>query len=202
MESEDGGNNPPLFTPNEELVIALMSLGFTRNAAIKGLFYTGNQNADLAASWLFENQDKDLDTPLEHELIGTSDSSEDEFLEAGDFYKMVFVVNAELGMGPGKVAAQVAHAALNLYRTLQEKQALYSEMLLSWEQFGETKVVLRGETTIHLQQLAEQANNIGLPFYLVQDAGRTQVAPGSVTVLGIMGKIDIIDQVTGSLKLL
>ena len=31
---------------------------------------------------------------------------------------MVFVVNSELKMGVGKVAAQVAHAALGLHRTL------------------------------------------------------------------------------------
>ena len=73
---------------------------------------------------------------LQNELMGTSDSSEDELLEAGDFYKMVFVVNAELGMGVGKVAAQVAHAALNLYRLVVENAATYNEMLLCWEQFG------------------------------------------------------------------
>ena len=45
---------------------------------------------------------------------GVDDSSDDEdeaqmaaFLEQGDFYKMVFVVNMELNMGVGKVAAQV-----------------------------------------------------------------------------------------------
>ena len=36
MESQSGGEEgPPLFTPNEELVTTLMSLGFTRNATIK-----------------------------------------------------------------------------------------------------------------------------------------------------------------------
>ncbi|XP_076437813.1 putative peptidyl-tRNA hydrolase 2 [Babylonia areolata] len=204
MESQSGGNGgPPLFTPNEDLVTTLMSLGFTRNAVIKALFYTGNQNADMAASWLFENQDtQDLDTPLEHELQGTSDSSEDELLEAGDLYKMVLVVNGELPMGVGKVAAQVAHATLNLYRLMVDNPATFSPMLLAWEQYGETKIVLRGETAMQLQQLADKAKSVGLPYYLVQDAGHTQVAPGSITVLGIMGKIDVVDQVTGSLKLL
>ena len=31
----------------------------------QGLYYTGNNSADLAAAWIFENQDKDLDAPLE-----------------------------------------------------------------------------------------------------------------------------------------
>lgn len=203
-----GEEGPPLFTPNEDLVTTLMTLGFSRNAAIKALFYTGNQSADLAASWLFENQDtQDLNTPLENELLGTSDSSEDELLEAGDFYKMVFVVNTGLGMGVGKVAAQVAHAALSIYRLILDSRMsanadANSEMLLCWEQYGETKIVLKGETALQLQQLADKAKTSGLVHYLVHDAGHTQVAAGSMTVLGIMGKIDVVDQVTGSLQLL
>ena len=36
MEGQSGGEGgPPLFTPNEDLVTTLMSLSFTRNAAIK-----------------------------------------------------------------------------------------------------------------------------------------------------------------------
>jgi len=39
----------------------------------QGLYYTGNNSADLAAAWIFENQDKDLDAPLEvsqkHNLV-------------------------------------------------------------------------------------------------------------------------------------
>jgi len=29
--------------------------------AVQALYFTGNNNADLAAAWLFENQDKNLD---------------------------------------------------------------------------------------------------------------------------------------------
>ena len=39
----------------------------------------------------------------------------------------------------------------------------------------ETKIVLRGETTLQLQQLGEKAKSAGLPHYLVHDAGHTQV---------------------------
>jgi len=37
---------------------------------------------------------------------------------------------------------------------------------------------------------------------MVQDAGRTQVDPGSYTVLGIFGPMKTIDRVTRDLKLL
>jgi PTH2 family peptidyl-tRNA hydrolase len=94
---------------------------------------------------------------LQHDLLGTSDSSEDELLDAGDFYKMVFVVNSELGMGVGKVAAQVAHATLNLYRLLMENRmganaAVYNEMQLCWEQYGSVHVTNKNKMQNQIKQ--------------------------------------------------
>ena len=52
-------------------------------------------------------------------------------------------------------------------------------------------------------KLARQAKKAGLPAYLVADAGRTQVAPGSKTVLAIgPGPKSALDAITGTLKLL
>ncbi|RUS73404.1 hypothetical protein EGW08_018843 [Elysia chlorotica] len=204
-EVADGDTeSPALFTPDDVAVDQLMSLGFSKNAAIRALFYTGNQTVDVAADWLLENSDKDLDIPLEVDLQGTSDSSEED--EAEDFlsgatYKMVFVVNAELGMGVGKVAAQVAHAALSLFRNMIDSDAK-AEMLMVWGHMGETKIVLRGENSTQLEALSQHASSLGLDSYLVQDAGHTQVAPGSRTVLGVFGKVTEVDRVTGTLKLL
>lgn len=42
--------------------------------------------------------------------------------------------------------------------------------------YRETKIVLRGNTTQHLVELERKALRLGLPTYLVQDAGRTQVS--------------------------
>ena len=56
------------------------------------------------------------------------DSDEDTETDSDDFdeedipeFKMVFVVNMSLEMGPGKVAAQVGHAALGVQRVLSSK---------------------------------------------------------------------------------
>jgi PTH2 family peptidyl-tRNA hydrolase len=49
---------------------------------------------------------------------------------------MVFVVNMELNMGVGKVAAQCAHAALALHRIMIDNADKFGEMMMSWEQFG------------------------------------------------------------------
>ncbi|GFR63094.1 peptidyl-tRNA hydrolase [Elysia marginata] len=200
--SEDNGQS--LFIPDDVAVDQLMSLGFSKNAAIRALFYTGNQTVDIAADWLLENSDKNLDTPLENDLQGTSDSSDEDdsedFLSA-DTYKMVFVVNSELNMGVGKVAAQVAHAALSLFRNMIDTDAK-AQMLIVWGHMGETKIVLRGDNSTQLEALSQQADTLGLDNYLVHDAGHTQVAPGSRTVLGIFGKVTEVDRVTGTLKLL
>lgn len=52
-------------------------------------------------------------------------------------------------------------------------------------------------------ELASKALQRGLPAYIVQDAGRTQIAAGSQTVLAIgPGPKSVIDSVTGHLSLL
>ena len=40
---------------------------------------------------------------------------------------------------------------------------------------SETKVVLKGNNTVQLTDLATKAGNVGLPYFSVQDAGKTQV---------------------------
>lgn len=190
------------FQAKEEIVETLINLGFSRNAAIKGCYYTGNYNADLAAAWVIENQDRNLDGPLEEDLEYEDEDDDDTFPSGLDLYKMVFVVNTELGMGVGKVAAQVAHAALGIHRQMIDNTEKWGEMMISWEQYGETKIVLKADNAAQMAEFAKQAEAKGLPNYLVQDAGRTQIAAGSQTVLGIIGKIDVVDSITGKLKLL
>lgn len=73
---------------------------------------------------------------LQDDLEDSDGSEEEYFPETADFYKMVFVVNCELDMGVGKIAAQVAHAALGLHRILLENPQKYGQMLMNWEQFG------------------------------------------------------------------
>ncbi|XP_075430476.1 putative peptidyl-tRNA hydrolase 2 [Ascaphus truei] len=118
-----------------------------------------------------------------------------------NFYKMVFVVNMELPMGTGKIAAQVGHAAVGLYQ-LVLKESKTREMAYKWDEYGAKKVVLQGSSTIHLLELQALALSMNLPTYLVQDAGRTQIAAGSQTVLSIMGEEESVNKVTGKLKLL
>ena len=75
---------------------------------------------------------------IQSDLQGASDSSDEDDTEdflSADTYKMVFVVNSELNMGTGKVAAQVAHAALSLFRNMIDTDAK-AQMLMVWTHMG------------------------------------------------------------------
>lgn len=115
---------------------------------------------------------------------------------AGGF-KQVIVVNAALGLPPGKLAAQVAHAAvIGFLRAPAQAQR-------DWLQSGMAKIVLTCPSEDALAELAAQADSAGLPTGLVRDAGRTVVSAGTPTCVGIgPAEAARIDAVTGELKLL
>uniref|UniRef100_A0A6G1R781 Peptidyl-tRNA hydrolase 2, mitochondrial n=1 Tax=Hypotaenidia okinawae TaxID=2861861 RepID=A0A6G1R781_9GRUI len=118
--------------------------------------------------------------------------------DSGEF-KMVLIVRNDLKMGKGKVAAQCSHAAVSAYKQVQRRNP---DLLKQWEYCGQPKVVLRAPDEETLIQLLGDAKRLGLTVSLIQDAGRTQIAPGSQTVLGIgPGPADVIDKVSGHLKL-
>ncbi|KAF8807213.1 PTH2-domain-containing protein [Phlegmacium glaucopus] len=109
----------------------------------------------------------------------------------------VLVVRMDLGMTSGKIAAQ--HAALACYKTLRAESPA---LLRQWERTGQTKVALRCECEEELFLLEAQAQSLNLCARSIQDAGKTQIAAGSRTVLGIIGPTRLINQVTGELRFL
>jgi peptidyl-tRNA hydrolase len=65
------------------------------------------------------------------------------------------------------------------------------------------KVALQVKSEEELLVLQATAMSLNLTAKVIHDAGRTQIAAGSATVLGIgPGPKSVIDQVTGHLKLL
>ncbi|XP_036974800.1 peptidyl-tRNA hydrolase 2, mitochondrial isoform X2 [Acanthopagrus latus] len=127
---------------------------------------------------------------------GTGESS---MMGEGGEFKMILVVRNDLKMGKGKVAAQCSHAAVSAYKQVQRRNP---ELLKQWEYCGQPKVVVKAPDEDTLIDLLGHAKEVGLPVSLIQDAGRTQIAPGSRTVLGVgPGPADLIDKVTGDLKL-
>ncbi|KAL1849224.1 hypothetical protein Plec18170_007515 [Paecilomyces lecythidis] len=115
--------------------------------------------------------------------------------------KLVLVVRTDLGMTKGKIAAQCGHATLACYKYYLANSP-NSPILRRWERGGQAKVALQVKSEEDILLLQAQAISLGLCARVIQDAGRTQIASGSRTVLGILGPKSVVDSVTGHLKLL
>jgi peptidyl-tRNA hydrolase, PTH2 family len=115
-------------------------------------------------------------------------------------YKMVLVVRGELRLTPGKAAVQVAHAAVMLAVEGVRKRSGAFE---NWWAQGQKKIAVMAETLDDMERLAQGARRAGLPFAWVEDAGFTEVPPGTRTCLGIgPASAERIDSLTGKLPLL
>jgi PTH2 family peptidyl-tRNA hydrolase len=101
----------------------------------------------------------------------------------------------------GKIAAQCSHATLACYK-YYHSQSPDSPILKRWERGGQAKVALQVKTEEDMLVMQAQAISLGLCARVIRDAGRTQIASGSRTVLGILGPKSVVDSVTGTLKLL
>lgn len=110
--------------------------------------------------------------------------------------KQAIVARTDLGMGRGKLAAQVAHASLTAYEDTP------SDNRTEWKSGGQKKIVLKANSKDELLDLAEQARREGLPYAVIRDAGHTQLDPGTVTTLAVgPGQEAQVDAVTGELSL-
>ncbi|KAF2446690.1 PTH2-domain-containing protein [Karstenula rhodostoma CBS 690.94] len=130
------------------------------------------------------------------------DSAPSEFPGHSEECKLVLIVRTDLGMTKGKIGAQCGHATLACYKQFLRRSP-HSAVLKRWERSGQMKVALQVKSEEELEVLQAQALSLGLVAQVIHDAGRTQIASGSATVLGIgPAPKGVIDQVTGNLKLL
>lgn len=112
-------------------------------------------------------------------------------------YKQCIITRSDLKLSPGKLAVQVAHAAVSA-----ADRASPSD-LKAWKCEGQKKIVLKVPTLQDLFIIRETARREGLPNALISDAGLTEIEPGTITVLGIGPAKDTqIDKITGHLKML
>lgn len=111
--------------------------------------------------------------------------------------KQVILVRKDLKMPKGKMAAQVAHAAVEAALKADRK------LMQDWLHDGGKKVVLGVENDKDLFRYKQHAEDAGLKTALIKDAGHTVLAPGTITCLGI-GPDDEekIQRVTGDLKMI
>jgi PTH2 family peptidyl-tRNA hydrolase len=115
-------------------------------------------------------------------------------------YKQVIAVRLDLKMSRGKTCSQVAHASLGSAEIAMERK---QEWYKAWKREGQKKVVVEVKGEKELFQLLESSRGLDLPCYLVEDAGLTELEPGTTTSIGIgPAPNDLIDKVTGHLRLL
>lgn len=111
-------------------------------------------------------------------------------------YKMNIVVRDDLDLSKGKIAAQTGHAVLECWLRSDDEK-----LKRAWREEGGKKVVLKCESQEELYGLNEAAKRAGLITAVIQDAGHTEIAPGTVTCLGIgPDKEEKIDKVTKTLQ--
>lgn len=117
-----------------------------------------------------------------------------------DEVKQVIVVRKDLKMGAGKLAAQCAHASVLSYLQATKKD---EKIVKDWLDSGQKKIVLEVENEELLTKLYKAFQYENVPCALVNDAGLTQLPPGTTTTLGVGPDMaEKIDKFTKPLKLL
>lgn len=93
---------------------------------------------------------------------------------------MYIFANRGLGMSPGKLAAQVAHAAVEAYRLSEPK------MVTAWYSGGHyTKLVMLAEDEMQLLNIQLYLEERGFKTSMIIDEGRTEIKPFTKTALGV-----------------
>lgn len=115
-------------------------------------------------------------------------------------YKMCVILRTDLGMSTGKLIAQACHAAVEASeKAKRENHTVWRR----WRDEGAKKVALEAESLEELEDLAEKAEAIDIVNVVIQDAGMTEVPPGTITALGLGPNLsEKMDKVTGSLPLI
>jgi peptidyl-tRNA hydrolase, PTH2 family len=112
-------------------------------------------------------------------------------------WKQCLVIRSDIKMSCGKTCAQAAHASILAYERADSKTRK------EWFSEGQKKVVLKVAGERALFELKVIAENAGIAAALVQDAGLTEIPPGTVTALGLgPAKSEALDKITGDLGLL
>jgi len=178
----------------DHIRVLLKSLGFSEDIIQKTLLECNN-DIELAMNKLLDKSNNPVSNPSAPIQIPLFDPAKLAQQSQQNRVKMVLVVRMDLKMGVGKVAAQCGSI-----KSGKIKQ--HREYIGHWEDAAEPKIALKGPDYEQIKALDQKAVELGLPSYIVYDAGKTQIPAGSATVLSILGPVEIVDSITGHLKLL
>lgn len=136
-----------------------------------------------------------------------------------DEVKMVILVNDQLAMTKGKLAAQVAHASIYCYEKLTRLcDSNYStlgqiahgdELYRSWYDNGTKKIVLKVDTELEFKKYMPEGEigklmvSDNIIVCEVEDLGLTEIPRNSLTCIGIGPEhASKMDKYTGEFKIL
>ncbi len=112
-------------------------------------------------------------------------------------WKQCLVIRGDIKMSCGKISAQAAHAAVAAFERCDR------ETRERWLMEGQKKVVLKVKDERSLHELKTIADARGISAALIQDAGLTELPPGTTTALGLgPARTDEMDRITADLPLL
>ena len=110
--------------------------------------------------------------------------------------KQAIIINDSLNLPRGKLAAQVAHASVASFLQASSSQQK------GWIEIGMPKIVLSVNSENEVVKYHQMALDDNLPTSLIKDAGKTVVAAGTITCVGIGPAPEAeINKITGQLKL-
>ena len=94
---------------------------------------------------------------------------------------MYIFINKGLGMSPGKMAAQAAHAAVEAFVISDVDKAK------AWRlpEMHYTKLVMEARNEKHLDTIQKYLGDRGIKTARIIDEGLTELAPHQVTALGV-----------------
>lgn len=124
--------------------------------------------------------------------------------------KQVIVVRKDLNMRKGKIAAQVAHAAMKVFfdrmtkTKSQEYKTNFTKEMEEWMAGAFTKVVVGVDTEDQIFQLAEQARLASIPYGVIIDNGVTEFKGQKTVTCVAIGPAESndVDKITGGLQLI
>lgn len=112
-------------------------------------------------------------------------------------WKQCLVIRGDIQMSCGKISAQAAHAAVAAFERCDRKTRE------QWLSEGQKKVVLTVKDERSLHELKTMAEARGIAAALIEDAGLTELPPGTTTALGLgPARTEEMDRITAHLPLL
>lgn len=112
-------------------------------------------------------------------------------------WKQCLVIRSDVRMSCGKMCAQAAHAAIAAFQRADDG------IKRGWLAEGQKKVVLKAKDERTLYELKSLAEASGIAAALIEDAGLTELPPGTLTALGLgPAKGEELDKITGALPLI